>query len=281
MRALFGLDPDARRARRRRGARVRERARLLRRRDYFLQIMRGPGTPFGADAAARASSSTSVDLRARSTGAARRASAARTCSRCCSTPRTRTATASPTQHVRDEVMTLLFAGPRHDDLDGRVPVLRARAQPRASREDDRTSTSTLALDETLRLYPPAWIGPRRSVEPFEFAGRAGPRQRARQLLLVGEPPPARRLGRARGVPARALRARQPRARSRRAPTSRSAAARARASGCASARSRSGSIAARILERFRLDVEPGYELRHPPDADDRPARRPAGHRARAR
>ena len=25
----------------------------------------------------------------------------------------------------------------------------------------------MALDETLRMYPPAWIGPRRSVEPFE------------------------------------------------------------------------------------------------------------------
>ena len=28
----------------------------------------------------------------------------------------------------------------------------------------------LVFDETLRKYPPAWIGPRRSVEPFEFAG---------------------------------------------------------------------------------------------------------------
>ena len=25
-------------------------------------------------------------------------------------------------------------------------------------------------DETLRKYPPAWVGPRRSVEPFEFEG---------------------------------------------------------------------------------------------------------------
>jgi cytochrome P450 len=27
-----------------------------------------------------------------------------------------------------------------------------------------------ALDETLRLYPPAWIGPRRAVRTFEFEG---------------------------------------------------------------------------------------------------------------
>jgi cytochrome P450 len=32
----------------------------------------------------------------------------------------------------------------------------------------------MAVDETLRLYPPAWIGPRRSVEPFEFAGHHVP-----------------------------------------------------------------------------------------------------------
>ena len=26
----------------------------------------------------------------------------------------------------------------------------------------------MALDETLRLYPPAWIGPRLAVEDFEW-----------------------------------------------------------------------------------------------------------------
>lgn len=28
----------------------------------------------------------------------------------------------------------------------------------------------MVLDETLRLYPPAWIGPRRVARDFEFAG---------------------------------------------------------------------------------------------------------------
>jgi cytochrome P450 len=32
----------------------------------------------------------------------------------------------------------------------------------------------LVLEETLRKYPPAWIGPRRSVEPFEFEGHTVP-----------------------------------------------------------------------------------------------------------
>jgi cytochrome P450 len=31
-----------------------------------------------------------------------------------------------------------------------------------------------ALEETLRLYPPAWIGPRRAVDAFEFAGQHVP-----------------------------------------------------------------------------------------------------------
>ena len=28
----------------------------------------------------------------------------------------------------------------------------------------------MLIDETLRKYPPAYIGPRRSIEPFEFQG---------------------------------------------------------------------------------------------------------------
>jgi cytochrome P450 len=32
----------------------------------------------------------------------------------------------------------------------------------------------MVLDETLRKYPPAWIGPRRSVESFEFNGHTVP-----------------------------------------------------------------------------------------------------------
>jgi cytochrome P450 len=32
----------------------------------------------------------------------------------------------------------------------------------------------MVLDETLRKYPPAWIGPRRAIEPFEFEGHTVP-----------------------------------------------------------------------------------------------------------
>src|SRR5262249_14261676 len=34
----------------------------------------------------------------------------------------------------------------------------------------------MVLDETLRKYPPAWVGPRRSVEPFEVEGIPVPRR---------------------------------------------------------------------------------------------------------
>ena len=32
----------------------------------------------------------------------------------------------------------------------------------------------MVLDEVLRLYPPAWIGPRRAVREFEFNGHTVP-----------------------------------------------------------------------------------------------------------
>ena len=85
--------------------------------------------------------------------------------------------------------------PRHLDLDPDLHAARAGAPPRrASRssreEQDRVlggATPTLeqlerempyldmVLDEVLRLYPPAWIGPRRAVREFEFGGYTVPR----------------------------------------------------------------------------------------------------------
>ena len=87
------LRPRRRPRRPRPRARVRARARLLRPR-LRLQVLRGPGTPW-ARAAARARR---LDALIYGEIARRRrtASAARTCSRCCSTPRTRTATGSAT-----------------------------------------------------------------------------------------------------------------------------------------------------------------------------------------
>ena len=71
------------------------------------------------------------------------------------------------RHVRDEVMTLLFAG--HDTTTATISFLFWELAERPD-WDDLDS----ALDETLRLYPPAWIGPRRSVSAFELHGRKIP-----------------------------------------------------------------------------------------------------------
>ena len=118
----------------------------------------------------------------------------------------------------------------------------------------------MLIDETLRKYPPAYIGPRRAMESFEFSGHASRRGAhvhycswASHHLPTSSPDPERfRPDRFTDEAQRAAAAR--------APTCRSAAARAPASGCASARPRSASSRAPILERFRLELVPGYELR---------------------
>ena len=67
------------------------------------------------------------------------------------------------QQLRDQVMTLLFAG--HDTTTSTVTFLFYELARNPGDHD-----LELAIDETLRMYPPAWIGPRRSIEPFELHG---------------------------------------------------------------------------------------------------------------
>ena len=96
--------------------------------------------------------------------------------------------------VRDEVMTLLFAG--HDTTTSTVSfmfyelarhpeiVSRLQAEQAAQLQNGRPGAELLVagglaqlemvLEETLRKYPPAWVGPRRSIEVFEFEGREVP-----------------------------------------------------------------------------------------------------------
>jgi cytochrome P450 len=93
------------------------------------------------------------------------------------------------QEVRDQVMTLMFAG--HDTSTSTIsfmlyelarnPGALARLQSEQDEilQDESPSSEQLerelpqlemTVDETLRLYPPAWIGPRRAVSEFEFGG---------------------------------------------------------------------------------------------------------------
>jgi cytochrome P450 len=65
-------------------------------------------------------------------------------------------------------MTLMFAG--HDTTTSTVAFLFHELARNPELADDPSFDLGPAIDETLRLYPPAWIGPRRSIEPFTFEG---------------------------------------------------------------------------------------------------------------
>jgi cytochrome P450 len=182
MRALFGFDPD----RRRDGvdpAREFERALAYYGRDYWLQVLRGPRTPWAALSDARAKLDrlilAEIDRRRRSGERGEDLLSLLLDAEDDDGSRLSDA------HVRDEVMTLLFAG--HDTTTATVAFLfhelarrpdvadaiAADLPARPGFEDlmgDGRPQLDRALDETLRLYPPAWIGPRRAVRTFTFAG---------------------------------------------------------------------------------------------------------------
>ena len=195
MRALFGLDPDGERARS-----IDAAGDCSRRRSPSTPAStccgccRGRAQPVGAHAAGRAQAR-HADLRARSPRAARRASAASDILSLLLDAHDEDGNTLSDLQIRDEVMTLLFAG--HDTTTSTVsfmfyelarqPEIAARLRGRAGRAcstDGRPSASQLlsgelpelemVLDETLRKYPPAWVGPRRAVEPFEFEGHTVP-----------------------------------------------------------------------------------------------------------
>jgi cytochrome P450 len=91
--------------------------------------------------------------------------------------------------LRDQIMHLLFGGhdttsstlsfllyelARHPEvlervLDEQRAVLGER-DPAAAQLLDGLPYLSMVIDETLRLYPPVWFGPRMSVRPFQFGG---------------------------------------------------------------------------------------------------------------
>jgi cytochrome P450 len=93
--------------------------------------------------------------------------------------------------VRDQVMTLMFAGhdtststltfmmhelARHPDVVAKLCEEQDRVLDGATPDIDVLEREMpyleMVLDEVLRLYPPAWIGPRRAVGDFEFNGHS-------------------------------------------------------------------------------------------------------------
>jgi cytochrome P450 len=182
MRALFGFDPD-------RGGRDQRMAEEFEEtlgywgKDYVLQMLRGPGSPWRAMTRSREH----LDRVIFEEIAQRRASGERGVDILSMLLDAEDEDGSrlSDQELRDQVMTLLFAG--HDTATSTVTFLfyeLARTPDEIAPLVEEVSASEdliggmprldMALDETLRMYPPAWIGPRRSIEPFELCGMSVP-----------------------------------------------------------------------------------------------------------
>jgi cytochrome P450 len=182
MRALFGFDPD-------RGGRDQRMAEEFEEtlgywgKDYVLQMLRGPGSPWRAMTRSRAH----LDRVIFEEIAQRRASGERGVDILSMLLDAEDEDGSQLsdQELRDQVMTLLFAG--HDTATSTVTFLfyeLARNPDEIAPLVEEVSASEdliggmprldMALDETLRMYPPAWIGPRRSIEPFDLCGVSVP-----------------------------------------------------------------------------------------------------------
>jgi cytochrome P450 len=192
MRALFGLDPDREGARGTDAAALFERALSFYASEYTSRFLRGPGTPWARlrGAARRLDGVIYGEI------ARRRATGERggdVLSLLLDAHDEEGAALSDVQ-VRDEVMTLLFAGhdtttstvsfmfyelARAPEIVGRLVAEQEEVLGGAAPGAEQLMGGALpelerVLEETLRMYPPAWVGPRRSVEPFEFEGRAVP-----------------------------------------------------------------------------------------------------------
>ncbi|HEX2160488.1 MAG TPA: cytochrome P450 [Thermoleophilaceae bacterium] len=188
MRALLGLDPDDGDT----GARAAvefERALSFYGTDFAVRVLRGPGSPWSRMMASRAE----LDRILYSEIRRRRTSGAHGDGDVLGMLLAATDEQGEPlsdQEVRDQAITLLFAG--HDTTTSTVSFLlyELARNPRElaalyAEQDDLLPGGRapelehlagglprleMTLDETLRLYPPAWIGPRRAVAACEIAG---------------------------------------------------------------------------------------------------------------
>lgn len=188
MRALFGLDPDGQTARSTDAAVLFEQALAFYAAGYQHRFIRGPGTPWARlhHASRRLNRTIHTEIsRRRQTG-----ERGEDVLSLLLDAQDETGERLTDGQIRDEVMTLLFAGhdtttstvafmfyelARAPQLARRLAAERRELMPDGKLDAERLTGAGLpqlemTLDETLRKYPPAWIGPRKSIEPFELQG---------------------------------------------------------------------------------------------------------------
>ena len=195
MRALFGFDPDGREGR---TASDFEAALAYYSNDYFRQMLRGPGSPFNRLTKASARLDELIfgeiaDRRSASTTANQ--NSGDLLGMLLAATDAEDGSGLSAREIRDQVMTLLFAG--HDTttstvtflfhelakkpgalaplLEEQDAVLGDRPLSPADLTGEALPKLEMVVDEVLRLYPPAWIGPRRVTEQFEFNGTTVPK----------------------------------------------------------------------------------------------------------
>lgn len=187
MQALFGFDPDSARAGE--TAMHFEEGLSFHGAEFVAQLLVGPGTPYAKLKRSRAALERTVgeEIAARRRSGEDRGDVLGSLL----AAGDEDGRGLSDRQVLDHVMTLLFAG--HDTTTSTITFLAyelarnpdwtprlARELDAALGERDRLEPAQLfgqelawlgrAVDETLRLYPPAWIGPRRAVRDFEFGG---------------------------------------------------------------------------------------------------------------
>jgi cytochrome P450 len=193
MRALFGLNPDEEPARSVDAAGLFERALSFYASAYAARMLRGPLTPWARMQRAARKLDRLIYAEISDRRAGRASIGAGQGSDILSLlldAEDEDGNKLSDRQIRDEVMTLMFAGhdtttstvsfmfyelARHpeivarllDEQDARLPDGRPTVGQLISGE---LAMLEMVLEETLRMYPPAWIGPRRSLEAFEFEG---------------------------------------------------------------------------------------------------------------
>lgn len=185
MRALFGFDPDSAHAHE--TATEFERGLSFHGAEFILQIAVGPGTPYERLRSARRELERLVggEIAARREGG----SGDEDILGSLLAATDEEGNSFSDRQVLDHVLTLLFAG--HDTststatflayelarnpscftaLEVELGEVLGGSDPTPEQLFTGLPELSKAVDETLRLYPPAWIGPRRVVRDFEFAG---------------------------------------------------------------------------------------------------------------